>query len=44
MTPSTMNRPEIASREEWLTWRKQLLAKEKALTHQHDALDAERRA
>ena len=41
-----MSRPEypkIASREQWLIARKVLLAKEKALTQQRDALNAERR-
>ena len=41
-----MSRPEypkIASREQWLIARKALLAKEKALTQQRDALNAERR-
>ena len=35
--------PRIASREEWLLARKALLEKEKALTRQRDALNAERR-
>jgi len=35
--------PRIASREEWLVARKALLEKEKALTRQRDALNAERR-
>ncbi|MGH7549734.1 MAG: DUF899 domain-containing protein [Gemmatimonadota bacterium] len=34
---------EVASREEWLEARRALLAKEKALTRQRDALSAERR-
>jgi predicted dithiol-disulfide oxidoreductase (DUF899 family) len=38
-----MNRPQVASREEWLAARKELLAKEKELTRQRDALAAERR-
>jgi len=38
-----MNLPRIASRAEWLTARKELLAKEKAATRQRDALSAERR-
>jgi predicted dithiol-disulfide oxidoreductase (DUF899 family) len=38
-----MNLPQIVSREEWLTARKQLLAKEKAATRARDALNAERR-
>ena len=36
--------PKIVSRAEWLTARKRLLAKEKALTRQRDALTAEVRA
>lgn len=35
--------PKIASREQWLIARKALLAKEKALTQQRDALNVERR-
>ena len=38
-----MSLPQIASREEWLVERKALLAKEKELTRQRDALNAERR-
>lgn len=38
-----MNLPKIVSREEWLTARKALLAKEKAATRARDALNAERR-
>lgn len=38
-----MERPRIASRDEWLAARKDLLIKEKALTHARDALSAERR-
>ncbi len=34
---------QIVSREEWLSARKALLAKEKAMTHELDALRAERR-
>ncbi len=33
----------IVSREEWLDARKALLAKERAMTHELDALRAERR-
>jgi predicted dithiol-disulfide oxidoreductase (DUF899 family) len=40
---SRMNRPRIASRAEWLAARKALLAKEKELTRQRDALSAELR-
>ncbi len=36
--------PRIASREEWLVARKELLAKEKEATRARDALNAERRA
>jgi len=39
----TMNQPRIVSRDEWLAARRELLAKEKALTRAHDALSAERR-
>lgn len=35
--------PQVVSREEWLVARKQLLDKEKDLTRQRDALNAERR-
>src|ERR1700742_664617 len=42
MSTSVPN-PKIVSRDEWLAARKQLLAKEKRLTHEHDALAAERR-
>lgn len=38
-----MTLPEIASRDEWLAARLQLLAKEKELTRQRDALNVERR-
>jgi len=38
-----MSLPRIASREEWLAARKDLLGKEKALTRQRDALNTERR-
>ena len=36
--------PKVASREEWLAARLQLLEQEKALTHQLDALNVQRRA
>lgn len=42
-TISNIQYPQVVSREEWLTQRKKLLAKEKAFTHQRDALNAERR-
>jgi predicted dithiol-disulfide oxidoreductase (DUF899 family) len=38
-----MSLPEIATRSEWLRARKELLAKEKDLTRQRDALNVERR-
>ena len=38
-----MSLPQVVSRDEWLAARKQLLAKEKELTRQRDALCAERR-
>jgi predicted dithiol-disulfide oxidoreductase (DUF899 family) len=38
-----MSLPRIASRDEWLVAREALLAKEKELTRQRDALNAERR-
>jgi predicted dithiol-disulfide oxidoreductase (DUF899 family) len=38
-----MSLPQVASRDEWLVARKELLAKEKELTRQRDALNAERR-
>src|SRR3954452_5498538 len=38
-----MSLPKVATREEWLAARKALLAKEKDLTRQRDALSTERR-
>src|SRR3954451_14290054 len=38
-----MSLPKIVSRDEWLRARKQLLAKEKEMTRQSDALNIERR-
>jgi|SRR5882672_6944096 len=38
-----MSLPQVSSREDWLVARKALLAKEKELTRQRDALNAERR-
>jgi predicted dithiol-disulfide oxidoreductase (DUF899 family) len=38
-----MNRPQVASREEWLAARKELLAREKEASRARDALSAERR-
>ncbi len=43
MTTTFQSPPKIASREEWLDARKALFAKEKAMTHELDALRAERR-
>ena len=43
MTQSSVEHPKVVSQLEWLAARKELLAKEKALTRQSDALAAERR-
>jgi len=43
MSTSTIENPKIVSQEEWLAARERLLASEKQLTHQRDALAAERR-
>src|SRR6266487_2577291 len=43
MSTRTIDNPKVVSRDEWLTARKKLLAKEKQLTRQRDALAAERR-
>jgi predicted dithiol-disulfide oxidoreductase (DUF899 family) len=43
MSTSMMENPKIVSRDEWLAARKKLLAKEKQLTRERDALAAERR-
>jgi predicted dithiol-disulfide oxidoreductase (DUF899 family) len=43
MSTNTIENPKIVSRDEWLAARKKLLAKEKQLTHQRDAIAAERR-
>jgi predicted dithiol-disulfide oxidoreductase (DUF899 family) len=43
MSTSTIENPKIVSRDEWLVARKKLLAKEKLLTRERDALAAERR-
>jgi predicted dithiol-disulfide oxidoreductase (DUF899 family) len=42
-TVSELEHPRVVSRDEWLAARRELLAKEKALTRQKDALAAERR-
>jgi len=39
----TLNLPDVVSREEWRAARKELLAKEKRLTRERDALNADRR-
>src|SRR6202045_3631489 len=39
----TIDNPRVVSREEWITARKELLAKEKNLTRQRDAVSADRR-
>ena len=43
MSNTQVAHPKVVSRAEWLVARKNLLAKEKELTHQRDALAAERR-
>jgi predicted dithiol-disulfide oxidoreductase (DUF899 family) len=43
MTETNVPHPTIASRDEWLAARKQLLAKEKELTRRLDTVNAERR-
>lgn len=43
MTSDTVAHPKIVSAEEWLVARKDLLAKEKELTRQRDAVNAQRR-
>jgi predicted dithiol-disulfide oxidoreductase (DUF899 family) len=42
MTQSTVENPKVVTRDEWIAARKELLAKEKALTRQRDALAHER--
>jgi predicted dithiol-disulfide oxidoreductase (DUF899 family) len=44
MTTETTERAKIVSREDWLLARRELLAQEKRLTHQRDAVSAARRA
>src|SRR5260370_32738896 len=43
MSTRTVDNPKVVSRDEWLAARKQLLAKEKQLTRERDAIAAERR-
>jgi predicted dithiol-disulfide oxidoreductase (DUF899 family) len=43
MSTNSMEKPKIVSREEWLAARKELLAREKRLTQERDAVAAERR-
>jgi predicted dithiol-disulfide oxidoreductase (DUF899 family) len=43
MTEDYANLPQVVSRDEWEAARKELLAREKELTRQRDALNAERR-
>ena len=43
MKTSNIEHPRVVSPDEWLAARKELLAKEKQLTRQHDGLSAERR-
>src|SRR5580704_3873444 len=43
MSTRTVDSPKVVSREEWLVGRKKLLAREKQLTRERDAVAAERR-
>jgi len=43
MSMNTIENPKVVSRDEWLVARKELLAKEKELTRQRDAISAKRR-
>ena len=43
MSTRTVDNPKVVSREQWLAARKRLLAKEKQLTRERDAVAAERR-
>jgi len=43
MPTRTVDNPRIVSREEWLAARKELLAKEKQLTRERDAIATQRR-
>src|SRR5882757_5994209 len=42
MSTRTVDNPQVVSRNEWLAARKKLLAKERQLTHERDAIAAER--
>src|SRR6185369_9133826 len=44
MSTSTIENPKVVSQAEWLVARKQLLAKEKSLTRERDAIAAARRS
>jgi predicted dithiol-disulfide oxidoreductase (DUF899 family) len=44
VTENYANLPRVASRDEWTAARKDLLAREKQLTRQRDALNADRRS
>jgi predicted dithiol-disulfide oxidoreductase (DUF899 family) len=43
MSTSAIDNQKVVSRDEWLVARKKLLAKEKQLTHERDAIAVERR-
>jgi len=43
MSTSTIDKPKIVTQEEWLAAREALMSKEKEVTHQRDALAADRR-
>ncbi|MDB6145292.1 MAG: hypothetical protein JWP80_4336 [Pseudomonas sp.] len=43
MSTNAATQPKVVSRDEWLAARKQLLAREKAFSHERDQLSAERR-
>src|SRR6185437_6957577 len=43
MTTEKINFPEVVTREQWIAARKELLKKEKELTHLRDQVNAERR-
>ena len=44
MATTAMQRPRVVSREEWLTARRELLAREKQITRETDAVNEQRRA